>query len=315
MQDSQELKQPLVAVTGASGLVGRRLVQSLVMSGFQVLALVRDVERAQGILNAYSVPSLKFARFDLDDDPLRVDLEHVWAVVHAGAYIPRSLEDPSEALECWTTNSLGTLRLLEQVRDAGVPYFVYLSAGNAYGASEARARETDPLYPSARAPYYLTSKVAGEVFVDYMRRRAFFGAAILRPAAIYGPGMPPGGLVSSMLGQLRSGQSLNVHDGGRYHVDLVHVDDVVKAIMACLDRKAEGTYNVGSGQATSTLELAKQLLEIAGLDLITLEVTGSMEGPNLGFPALDITLAREQLGYSPTNLRDGLQSMLRESAS
>jgi UDP-glucose 4-epimerase len=196
------------------------------------------------------------------------------------------------------------------VRDAGVPYFVHLSTGNAYGAGEAPMRESDSLYPSIRAPYYLTSKVTGEVFVDHLSRKSLLRAAILRVASIYGPEMPSGGLVPSMVSQLRTGHRLSVHDGGRYHVDLVHVDDVVRAILTCLDLRAEGIFNIGSGNSTSTLELAEHLVAVAGLDRTALDVSGSTEGPRLGFPALDITCARDQLGYSPMNLQDGLLSMM-----
>lgn len=308
------MKNSLVVVTGATGFVGRILVKNLIASGFKVLALVRDVERARNALNSRPDADVSFYQFDLKDETIKYNMENVLAIIHSGAYVPKSFSDPSEALECWTTNSRGTLRLLEKAIDDQVPYFVYVSTGNAYANKQQQTRESDPLYPSVNAPYYLTSKINGEVFVDHMRQRGLIEAAILRPSAIYGPGMPAEALVARMLHQLNSRQNLQVHDGGRHRVDLVYVHDVVQAIMRCLELQAQGTFNVGSGISTSTLGLAQEVLRASGLDLTSIDMTGAIDGPRLGFSALDITRAREHLGYCPTDLHTGLLAMLKDVA-
>lgn len=309
------MKNSLIVVTGATGFVGRCLVQKLSSSGFKVLALVRDVERARELLNAGSNTGVSFSQFDLRDKTFEFSMENAVAVIHAGAYVPKSFSNPSEALDCWSTNSWGTLRLLERAIEDGVPYFVYLSSGNAYRERQDQVKESDPLYPSAYAPYYLTSKMNGEVFVDHMGQRRLIRSAVLRPSAIYGPGMPMEALVARMVYQISCGQKLQVHDGGRYRVDLVYVHDVVQAIMRCLELQAEGIFNVGSGTSTSTFELAQELLRASGLDLTNMDLKGSPNGPRLGFSGLDISHARQQLGYHPTNLHDGLLAMLRDSAT
>jgi UDP-glucose 4-epimerase len=310
----ESVNNSLVVVTGATGFVGRCLVQKLSSSGFKVLALVRDVERARKTLNASPGADVNFSQFDLIDKTIKCDMKNALAVVHSGAYIPKSYSNSSEALECWTTNSWGTHRLIEKAIDDDVPYFVYLSTGNAYADRQQQARESDPLYPSANAPYYLTSKINGEVFVDHLRQRGLIKTAILRPSAIYGPGMPTEALVARMIHQINCRQRLQVHDGGRYRVDLVYVRDVVQAIMGCLELQAQGIFNVGSGISTSTLELAQEVLTVSGLDLTNIDMTGSSDGPQLGFSALDITRAREHLRYCPTDLHAGLLAMLKDVA-
>jgi UDP-glucose 4-epimerase len=300
-----------VAVTGATGFLGLRLVKALVALDTRVVALVRNPDeaaRSQGLLNESKV---ELAQFDLRRELDSSVLSDVDTLVHAAAHIPAQFADPSEAAACLDENALGTLRLMQTAARAGVPHVIYVSAGNAYADDGTAAKETDPLYPSSTAPYYLVSKVVGEVYTDHLHRDGAYELAVLRPSGIYGPGMRNGGLVSTLIAQALAGRPLIVRDGGRYHVDLVHVDDVVDVVMACIAARSVGVYNVGSGHSSSSIELASNIIEIAGLPRSQLTITGPLDGPRLGFPALDITRAREKLNYSPRTLREGLVSLVQ----
>jgi UDP-glucose 4-epimerase len=302
-----------IAVTGATGFLGRRLVQALLAQNMEVLALVRDPRRARRDLEALDDSRIEVVEFDLGGSLDCAKLSGVATLVHAAAYIPTSFDEPDEAEACLDANALGTLRVLRSAVLAGVPYVVYLSAGNAYATGERSAQEGDALYPSGRAPYYLMSKVAGEVYADHLRQKKCFRLAVLRPSGLYGPGMSSRGLVSTFLVQAAAGQPLIVGDGGRYFVDLVHVDDVVDAIVTCVRTQVIGVYNLGSGRSTSTLELASCLVEMAGLSKSQVVVEGAVEGPRLGFAPLDIRRAREVLNFSPRGLRAGLLPLLQSS--
>ena len=107
---------------------------------------------------------------------------------------------------------------------------------------------------------------------------------------------------------LKKGQEIEVRDGGGYSADLVHVDDVVQAILLAASENAGGVFNVGSGAVHSVLEIAEALAEVMGASSNLIKVISEEEKPiKSGFVGLDITRARKELGYRPMKLREGLR--------
>jgi nucleoside-diphosphate-sugar epimerase len=293
-----------VAITGASGFVGRRLVKRLAGRGSPVRALVRDPR--------WRPPPgpVEVAGWTAEDP---APLQGVRSLVHAAAHRPTRYDDPGEAERCLAVNALATLTLLEAASVAGVAHFVYISAGNVYASQDRPAREDDPVWPSHRAPYYLGSKICGEFFVSAEAARGRMLVTTVRPSAIYGPGMPPG-LVSTFVSRLGEGQPVKVADGGRYMADLVYVDDVVDGIVSALDRQCAGTFNLGAGALTSAEQLARIVCEAVGRspDLVTIEPP---RGDPPGFVALDIERARRALCYAPRDVAAGIGAMVGEGRS
>ncbi len=277
-----------VLVTGASGFVGRALVQRLEADGREVV-----------------VPPTSWRAPERPPPEL---LRGIDAVAHLAAYLPSDYGDPSEAARCLQVNALGTLELLLAGSEAGVPHAVVVSSGNLYAPAE-RVDEESLAYPASRASYYLASKLCGEVWAMHLDERRLIDVSVLRPSAIYGAGMK-GGVVRLFADRLRTGQPIRLDDGGRHRVDLVHVDDVVDAIIAAIDHRARGIFNVGSGVTTAVSELAWALVELEGADPALVVVEPAGEGAPSGFAALDITKATRTLGYRPTALREGLARML-----
>lgn len=293
----------MIAVTGATGFVGRRLVAHLVAAGHAVRALVRP---------GATVPGVACAPWSLDDGGEPAALAGCTALVHAAAYIPANHGELREAEPCWRRNALATLHLVEAAAAAGVGHVVHVSTGNAYRAQDRAVREDDPLYPAARATAYLTSKLAGELYAESAARAGGVALAIVRLSAVYGPGMAAAGMVPMFALRLLRGERVIVEGGGRYQVDLVHVDDVVAAIAAALARRATGPYNVGAGAAVTSLEVARTLAALAGRDPDdAIEVRGDRDGaPIAGFSPLAIDRARADLDYRPRTAADGLASTL-----
>jgi UDP-glucose 4-epimerase len=292
---------PTVLLSGATGFLGRAVALALRGRGYHVRGLVRGS----------GSPGTENVAWDLEAAGDPTALAGATTLVHAAAYVPRSMTDPNEALRCWTVNALGTSRLLEAAVHAGVEHIVYVSSGNVYRPQPRAVAEDDPLYPSARAPYYLSSKLCGEVLADHFDQSGRARVAIARPSAIFGPGMVGAGLVPIMARKLRAAEAVVVQHGGRYQVDLVYVDDVADGIARMVDQRAGGAFNLGSGAATTSLELAHMLVESVGAPQALLEVQGDLTStaPS-GFSALDITRARRELGYAPRPLRVGLRTYL-----
>jgi nucleoside-diphosphate-sugar epimerase len=100
---------------------------------------------------------------------------------------------------------------------------------------------------------------------------------------------------------------ITVKDGGRYRSDFVFVGDVVDATERALLRDVHGSFNVGSGTTSSSLEIAEALVALTGASRDLLIVEPPASGAILyGFAPLDVTRAREQLGYAPRTVKDAL---------
>ena len=287
-----------LAVTGATGFVGRRFVLHALGAGAEVVALVRNPA-------AFALPphpALTLERWQLGD-PLpatgRVD-----ALCHFAAYIPANLDDPAEARACFETNTLSVVNLVADCAAQGIGQIVYLSSGQIYRPGEAAADELSATYPVERATYYLTSKLAGELCLQAAARRCNLQTTVLRVASAYGPGMH-GGMVATFLQRLSSGQSIKVRDGGQYGVDLVYVDDVADLAYRALKQRKTGIFNVGSGRIRRALDVAHAIASAVGAAPGLIAVTG--EARPSGFSALDISRARRELDYDPMALEAALR--------
>lgn len=305
MRTADQPRKGTLVVTGASGFIALRLVSTALERGWSVRALARHPEK----LDSVSGARFTAVRWDLADaHEQREALEGATVLCHLAAFIPPDHSDPRYATECFRANVLGTLNVLEAAKTAGVERLIHYSSGNVYAPRPALVVESDPAYPSHQAPFYLTSKLAAEVYVEYYRIRQGLSACVLRPSSVYGPGMKPNGLVSTFAKRLLAGESIVVDDGGRYTVDLVYVDDVVRATLLVAEKRVEGILNVGSGTLTTTLEVARTMIEVTGASPEQIRLLPADESaPPPGFAGLDVTRAREELGFQPTPLRRGLQ--------
>lgn len=286
-----------VAVTGAGGFLGAAVVRCMVASGREVLALSGSLDTMTGV---------EVVRWDATQDWLNTAeaLRHVEVVVHAGAHIPRDHNDVSAAVQCFEVNALGTLNLLRASEFAGVRRFIYVSGSNVLKPRSAFVQENDPI-GCEHSPYYLGSKVVGEIYVRARMARGLNGL-IVRPSSIYGPGMRAG-VLSNFATRIKNGLPITLQNGGQFRADYVWYEDVAKILCKAALGQQQGEVNLGSGQATSVLDVATLLLEIFGKDvsLIEYEAMDSQAG-NRGFAPVDLTRASDWFDFQPTSLRDGL---------
>lgn len=266
-------------LTGATGLVGSRLLPRLADGGFECRALVRgEVELPPGVTGI---------RGDLaDPGSLQAAVEGVDVVVHLAALF-RTQDDDA----IWRANRDGTRHLIDAVKEyAPGARFIMSSTGNVYNPDATHpALETDEVSPK---PAYGASKVAAEQLL----RDSDLTWAILRFPFVYGEG--DGHIESIPVLTSRFG----LHPAQTY--SLAHHRDIAGAVRLALSGVMDGRIvNVTDDSPTTVYELAL----LAGRPL-----EGSNEPlANPWFGRMDGTLIRE-LGFTPTvpsvytAARDGL---------
>jgi len=253
-------------LTGASGLVGSRLLPRLVDSGFECRVLARrDLDLPEGV---------GAVRGDLDDPAtLEPAVEGVDAVVHLAALFRTEDEDA-----IWRANLDGTRNLLEAVRN-GAPEarLIMTSTSNVYDADAARpGREDDSCTPTDAYP---ASKVAAENLL----RESGLTWAVLRLPFVYGDG--DGHLASMSALAPRFG----LHPANTYSV--AHHRDIATAIRLALNGAMDGRIvNITDDAPVTVLEMTRY-----GGD----PIEGSAEPlTNPWAGRMDGSLARE-LGFRP----------------
>ena len=234
-----------VLVTGAAGFIGARLVPALAQAGHEVLALVRDPDRAPADATAVVADLAR---------PLS-GIPPADAIVHlAQANVPF----PDAADELYRVNTLSTLALLEHARATGAERFVHASSGSIYGLGEGAVDEE-----SARraSDFYAVTKRNAEQLVSAYA--PFFATAVLRPFAPYGPAQQ-GRLIPGLVRRVREGVPVTLHDGGRPRMTPIFVDDAVRAFVAALDLDGHHVVNVAGDEIVSIAELAERIGDVVG---------------------------------------------------
>lgn len=171
-------------------------------------------------------------------------------------------------------------------------------------------RETDPPQP---ASIYAATKYAQEDLVRIACQSIGVGYAILRLQNVYGEGQslnnPYTGILSIFSTRIRMGKALPLFEDGLETRDFVHVDDVVSAMVRCLetDSPPNTIINVGSGIATSVLDVATELSR--ALDKpVNVQVTGEYRLGDIRHNWADISRLQDVLRLRPTvSLTDGLK--------
>ena len=289
-----------VVITGGAGFVGRAAVSAFAGRGHPVTVVDRI---------AHPDPAVSSVVGELTDPKVIADAltnPDVAGVVHLAAItsVLRSVQHP---VATYQANVAVTQELLEMCRQSGVDRFIMASTNAVVGdIGYATMDEAVPLRPLT--PYGAT-KAAAEMLLHGYAGAYGITTSALRFTNIYGPGMQhKDSFVPRMMRAALSGGGVQIYGDGLQRRDLVHVGDVVAAMLAAWDRRFTGTAIIGSGTSVTVLELLDAARKVTGCPLPAEHVA-----PKPGeMPAVivDISRAHEQLGYRPSvPLVDGMATV------
>lgn len=266
-----------VLVAGGKGFIGRHVTQAAQKRGHEVVVSGRG-----------------------DTDVLARDGFDavVWA---AGGRV----QDVEQGLE---VHARAPARILQA---SGATRFIYLGSGECYGLQDVPFGEDAPL--KGTSPY-ARAKIAGEAALAEAALN--FGAAcfLLRPAVVFGAGQKGQMLVPALLGALRQRRHFPMTAGDQTR-DVIHVDDVARLIVRCLDEDAQpDVYNVGTGVETTVIEVVTRVVaessRVLGADLMPLLEAGAIpyrDGEQMRY-VMDVSRAHDRLGWkAEVSLEDGIE--------
>ena len=286
-------------VTGGAGFIGSHIVDALIARGDEVIC-VDDKSAPQNDQFYWNDAATNIAA-DIRD--LHESLYHgVDVVFHLAARsrIQPTVNNPSE---CFSVNVLGTQRVLDCSRLAGVKRVVYSASSSYYGhASKPPFLEYAP--KGCATPYSL-SKWQGEEVCDLYTKLYGLSTVSLRYFNVYGPREPLKGEYAPVMGlfkrQRDAGQPMTIVGDGKQRRDFTHISDAVQAnLLAAEKLGVTGPINIGTGKNYSINDLA---VMIGGDRLYISDRVGETRET-----LANNMRAREELGWSPkVNLEDYLR--------
>jgi UDP-glucose 4-epimerase len=290
-----------IIVTGGAGFIGSHVVEALLARGDEVHVVddlskgVRENVPAAATLHVYDVR-----------EPLGAIVRETGAkaIVHlaAQADVRVSVAEPARDA---SVNVLGTVNVLEAARPVGARVVFASTGGAIYGECERPAREDDPCLPLSP---YGAAKLAGEGYLGAFARLYGVPHVALRFGNVYGPRQDPhgeAGVVAIFLGRLLDGEPCRIFGDGSQSRDYVYVGDVSRATIAALAGDVGGVLNIGTGIATSVLDLYEVCRSVSGSDAEP--VHEAARAGELGRSVLDGEGAAKAIGFrAETSLADGV---------
>lgn len=300
------LRSQTVLVTGATGLIGSRLVDGLLTEEALVHRLVRPgaareevdgvttwtcgLDDAAGLEGCFSRVQPAVVLHLAGDSGVR----------HAGA-------EPDALRRSVEVNLLGTLAVVAAAVAAGAKRLVRAGGLEEYGTGPvpfSEAQREEPVSP------YSAAQVAATQYCRMLQRYVATELVTLRPALTYGPGQSGAFLVPALIAACMRGEDFALTSGEQTR-DLVYVDDVAGAFLAAAasGRSLRGEIvNVGSGVERRVIEVAEAVVRLTGSS--TRLLVGAAPARPVDLPRLVCSTerARELLGWSArVELEDGLQ--------
>ncbi|MFN0041715.1 MAG: NAD-dependent epimerase/dehydratase family protein [Alphaproteobacteria bacterium] len=301
-------------VTGGCGFIGSHLVEALRARGDRVRVLDDLSSGRRENLPADAPLVVGDVR---DAGAVAATLADADGCFHLAAIasVQRGNEDWAGTHAVNLTGAIQVLDAARRVRGGRPVPVVYASSAAVYGDNQdmplAESAATRPLsaYGADKLGCELHARVGALVHGVPTVGLRFFN--------VFGPRQDPkspySGVISIFAGRLARGDGLTVFGDGRQERDFIHVDDVVRALLAAMaraDARAPEVFNICTGKSTTILELAGLMRELAGRQA-RIEHAPPRAG-DIRISLGDPRKAEAKLGFrAAIGLREGLETTLR----
>lgn len=309
-----------ILVTGATGYIGSHMLVNLLNQNYQVIAMDNlsnssyDALKRVESITAKTVPFYKTSLLDKEGLRSIFELHEIDAVIHFAGLkaVGESVQEPHKYYE---NNISGTLNLCEIMRDFSVKKLVFSSSATVYG-NPVSVPITEDFPVSATNPYGRTKLFIEYILKDLSISDPSWSIAILRyfnPIGAHKSGMigeDPNGIPNNLMPYIAQvavgkrpylsvfGDDYSTADGTGVR-DYIHVLDLTEGHLKALEKLAKNkgvyTYNLGTGNGSSVLEIIKTFEKVSGKN-IPFKIEGRRAG-DVAKCYADPSLAAADLGW------------------
>jgi UDP-glucuronate 4-epimerase len=303
-------------VTGCAGFIASRVTQLLLNSGHTVVGIDNlndyyDVSLKNHRVSQLKSPNFHFSVLDLEDATLVNNLfekNKFDGVINlaARAGVRYSMINPSVYM---TTNALGSLNLLEAMRNNGVRKYVLASTSSLYAGQKMPFVESLPVNTPLSS--YAASKKAAEVLAYSHHHLYNLDISICRYFTVYGPAGRPDMSYFRFIQWIDQGRPLEIFGDGTQSRDFTFVDDIARGTIAALKLVGYEIFNLGGGKQPTTLLLMIEKLERLLGKKAKLEYK-PFHIADVKSTYADISKAKSMLDWEPTiSLDEGLEQCVK----
>ncbi len=259
-------------VTGSTGMVGSNLVPLLLAQGYEVVALVRSLDKAQSVLGQPT--GLTFVQGDMQAiEQFESRLSGCDLLFHSAAYFREyyGLGDHWPKLK--RINIEGTIHLLEAAERAGVKKVIYVSTSGCLGLS-ANGSPTTELTPPSQFNYdnlYFKSKIMAEEAIDAFLKTHALPVVFILPGGIFGPSDAAPSESGLFVLNFLKGKVPFILSGG---FSVVDARDVAAAMISAVERGRSGDRYLVGGQYTPIEQIVQVLSQVSNQSPPKLKLPG-----------------------------------------
>ncbi len=303
--------KPRAVVSGGAGFIGSHLCEALLARGVRVLALDNFITGSpENLRHLTPNPEFEFRQADVNHGVfIGGDVRYVLHFA-SPASPPQYDANPIHTLKVGT---IGTMNMLGLARAKNAT-FLLASTSEVYGdplvhpQPETYWGNVNPIGPRG---CYDEAKRCAEAYAMAYRRSHKVDTRIIRIFNTHGPRMQvsDGRAIPNFMAQAIRGEPLTVYGEGSQTRSICYVSDLVRGVLAALDKGDELPVNLGNPQEVTVLELAETIIRLAESKSRIEHKALPVDDPKQRRP--DITHARELLGWQPEiGLEDGLRQTL-----
>jgi len=301
-----------IFITGGAGFIGTTLAKRLVDAN-DVIALDnlhRDALTGTELMNH---PNLTFEQADvLDAEAVRELARGATHIVHCAAIagVDTVRESPVRTMR---VNLIGTYNVLEAAV-ATLPTlerFVDFSTSEVFGTHAFRVQEGQVSTIGSVGEglwTYAVSKLAGEHMAHAYHDELGLPTVTVHPFNVFGPGQIGGGAIRAFIEAALAGRDLTIHGDGSQIRAWCYVDDMVEAVLLCLEHPGAigHAFNVGNPRSAVTIfDLAQRVKRLTGASSEIVFQPIHYADVELRIP--NVEKAREVLGFdAEVELDEGL---------
>ena len=301
-----------VLVTGGAGFLGSHLCERLLKEGCDVICMDNFRTSAKrNIRHLLESPYFEFIRHDIIE-PIFIECDQIYNLACPASPIWYQ-EDP---IYTTITSIYGAFNTLGIAKRVGAR-ILQSSTSEVYGDPEVHPQVES--YRGAvntigpRACYDEGKRVAETLFFDYHRQHGV-DIKVMRIFNTYGPrkDMGDGRVGSNFIVQALKGEDNTIYGDGSQTRSFCYVDDLIDGMYKLMNESREdftGPVNIGNPGEFTIKELAEKVISMTGSSSNIVYKDLPVDDPTQRKP--DITLAKEELGWSPkVNLDEGLEKTI-----
>lgn len=305
-------------ITGGAGFIGSNLADKLLADGNEIVVVdnfnnyydvaVKEANVAQALQN----PNYRLYRVDIEDMPR---LEAVFkahrfdAVIHlaARAGVRPSLENPVEYVK---SNILGTVNVLEAMRQFGVKKLVIASSSSVYGNCAAESFSEDLKVTEPISPYAATKSACEQLCYTWHHLYGI-NVVALRFFTVYGPRQRPDLAINKFSRLIAENKPIEMYGDGSTKRDYTFIGDIVQGICASIayDKTGYEIINLGGGEPITLKRMIQTIEDAMGKKAEIIQKP--MQPGDVNKTVCDWSKAQRLLGYQPrTTFEQGIKKFI-----